>query len=248
MSPYSPLVCAEGEERQVAGILHVADLEILETVTYSYGILDLVGGQFDGLVPIAATLLPEVLGLGGVEDPVLTGNLETLDVLEGGIGVIVIIQMDVDGIVLDVHILEGRTLIEDALEAIVTVQCCKGQSFTHLLFLGRMDLTVLVRIDEVIDADETAVGDDLCGLELLLAQQSTAEGIVVIVIAEGRYLNEVEGNLTQAELFSPLVHQQFQTLGLLVARIAYIRTALIEEDTFHGVVQDGVEGAIAPEQ
>ena len=84
-----PVVCAEGEEGQVAGILHVANLEILETVTYGYGIFDLVGGQFDGLVPISATLLPEVLGGGRVEHFVLTGDLKAQNILEGRIGVVV---------------------------------------------------------------------------------------------------------------------------------------------------------------
>ena len=195
-----PVVCAEGEEGQVAGILHVANLEILETVTYGYGILDLVGGQFDGLVPISATLLPEVLGGGRVEHLVLTGNLKALDILERRIGVVVVVKVDIDGTVLDVHILVGGALIEDALETVVTVQGREGETLTHLLLLGRVDLTVLVGIDQVVDTDKTAVGDDLCGLELLFAQQGSTEGVVVIVVSVGGYLYEVEGDLTQAEL------------------------------------------------
>ena len=195
-----PVVCAEGEEGQVAGILHVANLEILETVTYGYGILDLVGGQFDGLVPISATLLPEVLGGGRVENLVLTGDLKALDILEGRIGVVVVVKVDIDGTVLDVHILVGGALIEDALETVVTVQGREGETLTHLLLLGRVNLTVLVGIDQVVDTDKTAVGDDLCGLELLFAQQGSTEGVVVIVVSVGGYLYEVEGDLTQTEL------------------------------------------------
>ena len=195
-----PVIRAEGEEGQVAGILHVANLEILETVTYGYGIFDLVGGQFDGLVPIAATLLPEVLGGGRVEHFVLTGDLKALDILEGRIGVVVVTKVDIDSTVLDVHILVGGALIEDALETVVTVQGREGETLTHLLLLGRVDLTVLVGIDQVVDTDKTAVGDDLCGLELLFAQQGSTEGVVVIVVSVGGYLYEVEGDLTQTEL------------------------------------------------
>ena len=153
-----------------------------------------------------------MLCLGGVEDLVLTGNLKPLDILEGGVGVVVVVQMDEDGIVLYQHILVGGALIKDTLEAVVAVQGRKGQTLSHLLLLGRMNLTVLIGINEVVDADHTAVGDDLRGLELLFAQQSATDGVDIVVVFVRGNLYEVEGNLTQSELSSPLFNQQFHTL------------------------------------
>ena len=156
--------------------------------------------------------------------------------------------MDEHRVTLDGHILIRRTLILDCLKAIVAVQGRKGQALTHLLFLRRMDLRGLIRIDEVVDAHQRAVGNDLCSLPLLFTQQGSADGIVVVVIPVRCYLNEIEGDLTQAELRAPLVNQQLHPLRVLIAGITHVRTALIVEDALHRKVQDGVERAVAPKQ
>ena len=137
---FFPIVCTEGEERQIAGVLHITDLEVLKTVAHSHGVLNLRRADLQGFIPVAAALLPEVLGDSRMEHLVLTGNLKTLDVLEGCIGVVVVVEMDIDGITVDLHILESGTLVEDALETVVAVQGCIGQTFAYLLFLGRVNL------------------------------------------------------------------------------------------------------------
>lgn len=83
-----------------------------------------------------------MFGSGRIEDLVLAGNLKTLHLLEGCVTPVVVLQMDEDGIVLDIHIFIGGTLILDSLIAIVTVKCREGKTLTHRLFLGRMNLVV----------------------------------------------------------------------------------------------------------
>ena len=62
------------------------------------------------------------------------------------------------------------------------------------------------------------------------------------------YLDKVERYLAQGKLLSPLFYKQLQPLGILVPRVAHIRTTLIEQDTLHRVVQYRVKGAVAPEK
>ena len=157
-----------------------------------------------------------------MEHLVLACDLEALHVLEGGICVVVVFQMDHDGIAFHLHILERRTLIHQSFKAVVAIQGCIGQTLTHLLLLGRMNLGKLVGIDQVVDAYQRTVGDDLGGLVLLFAQQGTTDGVDVAVIFIRCNLNEVEGNLAQAELRTPLFYQQLHALRVLVAWIAYI--------------------------
>ena len=96
-----PVIRAEGEEGEIGGILHVAELEIAEAVADGNRSLHLGTGELDGLVPVATARLPEMLSRGRMEDTVLARQLETPDILEGRISMIVVLQMDVDGIALD---------------------------------------------------------------------------------------------------------------------------------------------------
>ena len=82
----------------------------------------------------------------------------------------------------------------------------------------------------------------------MLAEQRATGFVYVIIIIIGRYLHEIEWYFAQSELLSPLFHQQLQTVGIAVARVAHIGTALIEEDAFHRIVQNRIESAVAPEQ
>ena len=112
-----------------------------------------------------------------------------------------------------------------------------------------MYLRVFIGIDEVVGAYQRTVRDDLGSLVLLFTQEGSADGVDITVIIRPRsYLHKVERYLTEFELTAPLVHQYLHTLGVLVARVAYIRTALIVDDAFDGAVQDRIEGTVAPEQ
>ena len=95
-----------------------------------------------------------MLGYSGMEYLVLTSYLKTLHLFKGGIAPIVVLGVDEDSVVLDGHILVGRTLVLDSFKTIVTVQSRKGQTLPDFLFLGGMDLGCLIRIDEVVGTDK----------------------------------------------------------------------------------------------
>ena len=80
---------------------------------------------------------------------------------------------------------------------------------------------------------------------MLFAQACSVVGIHIVIVI-GSNLHEIERNLTQTELAAPLFHENFHALGILVAGVTDIRTALIIEDALHGIVQDGIESAVAP--
>ena len=81
-----------------------------------------------------------------------------------------VLQMNKDGVVLDRHILERSTLVEHILETVIPVECRIGQTFTNGLLLGGMDLAEFIRINQIVDAYQTAVGNDLRCFPLLFAQ------------------------------------------------------------------------------
>ena len=56
-----PIICAEGEKRQIGSVLHVTDLEILETIADSDRFLDLRTYDGDG-VKVLDCLWVEVKG------------------------------------------------------------------------------------------------------------------------------------------------------------------------------------------
>ena len=110
-----------------------------------------------------------------------------------------------------------------------------------------MYLCTLVGIDGIVGAHQSAIGDDLRGTELLFLQQGIPRALLVAAV-KGGYLHEVEGDVTQLELLAPLFYQQLQALRILIAWVADVRAALIEQDALDGIVQDGVEGTVAPYQ
>ena len=156
-----------------------------------------------------------------MEHTVLTSHLEALNLFIGRISVIVVLQVQIDGVALYRHVLERRTLVENLSEAVVASQCCIGQSLAHLLFLGGMYLCRLIGEDEVVGADKRTVGNNLLGTELLLAEQCPICGVYVVVVV-GRNLHKVEGYLAQGKLLSPLFHKQFQTFRILVAGVSHV--------------------------
>ena len=109
-----------------------------------------------------------------------------------------------------------------------------------------MNLCGLVRVDKVVRAHQSAVRNDSRRLVLLFAQPCSPVAVHVVIVV-GSNLNEIERNLAQAELLAPLLHEQRHSLGILVAGIAHVRAALIVENAFHRVLQDGVERAVAPQ-
>ena len=100
------MICTEREKWQICPVFHVADLEILETIADGNGLFYLRTYNNDGFVPISATSLPEVPGLSRMEHLVLASNLKTFHLLKGCIGIIIVLQMNKHGIILNRHILE----------------------------------------------------------------------------------------------------------------------------------------------
>ena len=112
-----------------------------------------------------------------------------------------------------------------------------------------MNLGRFVWIYQIVGAYQRTVGNNLRGTELLFTQEGTTQTVqVVAIIGIGGNLHEVEGNLAKLELLAPLFYQQLQTFRVLVARIADVRAALIEQNALHGIVKDGIERAVTPYQ
>ena len=61
-------------------------------------------------------------------------------------------------------------------------------------------------------------------------------------------LYEIERQFALLEISAPLGYEVGKTLGVLTCRVAYVGTALIEEDSLHAIVQDRMEGSVAPEK
>ena len=155
----SPVICAEGEEGKTGGILQVANLEVLEAVADGYGFLHLGRREADSLIPISAARLPEMNGLGGMEHTVLSSEFKTLDIFKATDGTEVVVQVDVHEVACHFHILIRRTHASYGLHSIGFVQGKIGQALPHRFLLGRVNLGGLVRIDEVVGTDQSAIGN-----------------------------------------------------------------------------------------
>src|SRR3712207_7958357 len=119
---------------------------------------DLLGSYGDRLVAWVVARLPIVPCLGLMEHFVGSGHLKALDVVVPVDGVIQVLKAHIARVGLDGHALERGTLAPKLFHSIRFVEGLKGQSSTHLSFLGGMDLLTLVVINKVIGADEAAVG------------------------------------------------------------------------------------------
>lgn len=96
-----PVICTEWEQRQPCTILQITYLEVLEAIAYSHRLLHLRTDNDDSLIPIAATGLPEVAGLGLMEHTVFAGNLKALYLLKRSLTTIIVLRMNEYRIILD---------------------------------------------------------------------------------------------------------------------------------------------------
>ena len=96
-----------------------------------------------------------------MEYAVVACYLEALDILETTDGTTLVVEVKHDGVALDVHIFIRRTLADDATHAVGLVQCQESQALAHLLLLGRVNLSALVRIDSIVGAHQSAIGNNL---------------------------------------------------------------------------------------
>ena len=103
--------------------------------------------------------------------------------------------MNVACVVGNLQVFKGWTFALDAFHPIGLVQGLQGQSLAHLLLLARMDLMAFVGIYQVVSANDTAVGDGLGGVELLLTQLRSPVSCLVSIIVRG-YLDELERDLS----------------------------------------------------
>ena len=107
---------------------------------------------------------------GWVEDFIFASEFKAFETFEGGICMVIVVEVDQYGITINLHILEVGTLIEYAFKAVITVQSRISQTLTHLLFLRGMDLGELIGIYEIVGAYQYTVGDNLRGFVLLFTQ------------------------------------------------------------------------------
>ena len=187
-----PIICAEGEQGQASGIAQIAQQEVAETVTNGNRLFYLRTADNETLVPSTATRLPEMLSLGRMEHTVSTCNLETLNIREATHASTLVVEVNHDLVVLDIHLLERRTLTDNRVESVGLIQREKCQALAHLLLLGRMNLQRLVGIDSVIDTHQSAIGNNLRSTELLFAQQRTAQAVHVVTVVGIRYPAQIK--------------------------------------------------------
>ena len=61
-------------------------------------------------------------------------------------------------------------------------------------------------------------------------------------------LGYVEGQLPQTKVSAPLLYQQLESFGIMYMAIAHVGATLVVEDSLHRVVENRMEGGIAPYQ
>ena len=98
---------------------------------------------------------------GGMEHTITACYFETLDILETTDGTTLVVEVQHDGVALDVHILIRRALADDTTHAVGLVQSQEGQALAHLLLLGRMNLSAFIGIDGIVGTNQSAVGNNL---------------------------------------------------------------------------------------
>src|SRR5574344_284260 len=112
-----------------------------------------------------------------------------------------------------------------------------------------MYLLGLPRIHQVIGTYDITVGDNLGSTHLLFTKQCTTESVHAVGILIVRcYLYEIKRQFTKSELLTPLFHEQFKPFGITISRVAHITASLIENDTFHSIIEDWMEGTITPKE
>ena len=188
-----------------------------------------------------------MLGCSRMEDLVFAGNFKTFDALKAVVGSKFVVEMYFDCIVHYLHLLESHSVSYDVLHAIGLVERHESQTLTHLLLLARMNLLLLVWIDTVVGADDTAVRDYFCRIKLLLTQFGSPVSIHIIIMVRSNFY-EIERHIALLEIPAPLSYEVGKALGILSCRITYVGTALIEEDSLDGIVEDRVEGAVSPNE
>ena len=224
----------------MSSVGHIADQKIAEAIAHGHGVLHFGTSDDDALRPI-------IVGIGLMEDLVGTGKLKALDVLIARDGSIVVLEMHEASVAHKMIVVHLRTLTHQTLHPIAVVERYIGETLPHLSLLRGMNLLRLPWIDQIGSADDVAVGYHLSGLQLLLAQSRALVAVDIVVII-GSYLDEIERNLTQLEVAPPLLDKDFQPLGILAGRVSHVGTSLIEEDSLNGIVEDGRESAIAPDE
>ena len=183
-----------------------------------------------------------------MEDLVGSGHFKALNIVVARDAAFGFVKAHIAGVTLDKHALIHRALAFDALKTIVAVERKEGEALADGLFLTGMDLISLPRIDEIIGADQGAVGNDVGRTLLLFTQQSTGNAVGSVTIYIRSNLHEVEWDLALTEIAAPLFHEELQPIGIFIARRTDIGASLIVEDALNGVVEDGVESAVAPQQ
>ena len=81
----------------------------------------------------------------------------------------------------------------------------------------------------------------------MLAELRTPVAINITIMIRSN-LYEVERYVSLLEISSPLSYQVGETLGVLTIWVAYVGTALVEQNAFYGIVKNRVEGAITPKK
>ena len=237
----------EREERQVACICHIAELEVAETVAKGYWFLYLRTGYDDALIPRIVAFLPEVLGCSLMEYLIFACNFETFDTFKAVVGSVGVVEMHLYSITYNLHLLEGHALAEESLHAIGLAECLECKTFAYRLFLTWMNLLNLVWVNQVFGTDDAAVWNHLGCIELLFTELRSPIAIYVAIMIRCN-LYEIEWQFALLEVSAPLGNEVGKTFGILAVRVAHVRTSLIEENTLYAIVEDRVESSVTPEK
>ena len=188
-----------------------------------------------------------MLGCGRMEHLVFAGYLEALDAFKAVVGSVGVVEVNLHGVAYNLHLLEGHALAEESLHAIGLAQGLQGKALAHRLLLAWMNLLYLVWINQVFGAHDAAVRNHLGSVKLLLAESWTCIAIHITIMIRCN-LHEIEWQLALLEVSAPLGYEVGKALGVLTSRVAHVGTALVEEDSLHAIVEDRMEGSVAPEK
>ena len=182
-----------------------------------------------------------------MEHLVLAGYLEALDAFKAVVGSVGVVEVNLHGVANNLHLLEGHALAEESLHAIGLAQGLQGKALAHRLLLAWMNLLYLVWINQVFGAHDAAVRNHLGSVKLLLAESWTCIAIHITIMIRCN-LHEIEWQFALLEVSAPLGYEVGKALGVLTCRVAHIGAALVEENTLYAVVEDRMEGSVAPEK
>ena len=182
-----------------------------------------------------------------MEHLVGAGHLETLDGIIAAYAVARRVDRHPYRSVLDAVALISGTHNRKYLIAIRLVERKLGKTFSYCSLIRRMDVVALIRLHEVVGADDARIRDYLRCLPLRLAQQRRPLFAVFRTVFIRRYLHLIERYLTLSYLLAPMLHHIRQPCRI-VAMPSYVGTSLIPDDALVGIILRRIEHSVIHQQ